>query len=140
MLIRNTFISLLLVLSCIFWNIFLSQTYAAQGSITVEVMEKVPGANCSGPNSDGVYSCQVGKGFSPIQKMIGEIVKYFTFIALIGAVLFIVINGILYSMAGIDQSLKEGAKKRIGKMLIWLVLLLLSGVILNAIAPWVYTF
>jgi hypothetical protein len=41
-------------------------------------------------------------------------------------------------MSGMDQSLKDGAKKRIIQTLLGLVLLMLSGVILNAIAPWIY--
>ena len=65
-------------------------------------------------------------------------IKYFTYIASLAAVLFIVINGLLYSMAGINDGLKTGAKERIMKTLIGLIILLLSGVILNAIAPWVY--
>ena len=66
------------------------------------------------------------------------IIKWFTYIAAIGAVLFIVINGIMYSMSGIDQSMKDEAKKRITKTLLWLVVLLLSWVILNLVAPWIY--
>jgi hypothetical protein len=41
-------------------------------------------------------------------------------------------------MAGINDGLKTGAKERIIKTLTGLVILLLSGVILNMIAPWVY--
>jgi len=41
-------------------------------------------------------------------------------------------------MAGLDDSLKSSAKERIVKTLIGLVILMLSGVILNAIAPWIY--
>lgn len=101
--------------------------------------EKVPGAGCTGPDGDGVWTCQVGKGFGSVMAMIGRMIKYATFIASLGAVLFIVINGILYTMSGMDSGLKDTAKKRIVKTLLGLVVLLCSGLILNAIAPWVYT-
>lgn len=71
--------------------------------------------------------------------MIGRLIKYATFIASLGAVLFIVVNGILYSMSGMDSGLKEAAKEKITKTLLGLIVLMLSGLILNAIAPWVYT-
>lgn len=83
-------------------------------------------------------SCNVGTGFSVVKDIAGGIIKYFTYIAGLAGVLFIVINGILYSMSWMDDGLKSSAKDRIKKMLIWLVLLMLSGVILNAIAPWIY--
>lgn len=105
-------------------------------AVSVEVTEPIPWANCSGGGWE--YTCNVGTGFSTISQMMWGIIKYFTFIAALWAVLFIVINGILYSMSGMDQSLKDGAKKRIIQTLLGLVLLMLSGVILNAIAPWVY--
>ena len=107
-------------------------------AISIEVTEKVPGANCSAI-WEGLYSCDPGRWFESVTQVLGAMVKYFTYIAALSAVLFIIINGILYSMSGIDAGLKDGAKKRIIKTLIGLVILLLSGVILNAIAPWIYT-
>jgi hypothetical protein len=50
--------------------------------------------------------------------VVGAIIKYFTYLASLAAVLFIVINGILYSMAGINDGLKTGAKERIIKTLL----------------------
>ncbi len=85
-----------------------------------------------------MYDCYVGVGFSSVTRTVGEMIKYFTYITALAAVLFIVINGILYSMAGINDGLKTSAKDRIIKTLIGLVILLLAGVILNAIAPWIY--
>ena len=70
--------------------------------------------------------------------VIWEIIKYFTYITALASVLFIVVNGILYTMSGINDGLKSAAKDRIMKTLIGLALLMLSGVILNAIAPWIY--
>ena len=108
-------------------------------AVEVKVTERVPWANCWGSDWDGVITCNIPTWFWAIQNVFWEMIKYFTFIALLWAVLFIVINGIMYSMAGINDSLKSTAKDRIVKTLIWLVLLLLSGWILNTLAPWVYS-
>ncbi len=107
------------------------------GVIKVPTTEKVPGAQCS-KDGDGWYICHVGTGFSSVTRLVWEMVKYFTYLTALAAVLFIVINGILYSMAGINEWLKNTAKDRIIKTLIGLVILLLVWVILNAIAPWIY--
>mgnify|MGYP001954845691 CR=1 FL=1 len=106
--------------------------------IPVVVTEEIPGANCE--TVDGKTTCYIEKGFKSIQTMLWNIIKYFTFLAGLWGVLFIVINGILYSMWGIDWGWKDEAKKRITKTLIGLAVLLLSWVILNIVAPWVYTF
>jgi hypothetical protein len=127
---KKILISLLLAFSFIFIS---GDIFAA----TIDVTEKIPGANCV--NSwDGIYTCNPWRWFSGVLWVVGAIIKYFTYIASLAAVLFIVINGILYSMAGINDGLKTGAKDRIVKTLIGLIILLLSGVILNMIAPWVY--
>lgn len=107
-------------------------------AVTIEVTEDVPGANCVAA-WDGIYSCNPGNGFDSVTNVMWAMVKYFTYIAALAAVLFIVINGILYSMSGLDAGLKDGAKKRIIATLLGLVVLLLAWVILNAIAPWIYT-
>lgn len=127
---KKIIISLLLAASLFFiaWDI---------SAATIDVTEKIPGANCVA-SWDGIYTCNPGRGFSWVLWVVGAMIKYFTYIASLAAVLFIIINGILYSMAGINDSLKTGAKERIVKTLVWLVILLLSGVILNMIAPWVY--
>ncbi len=107
-------------------------------AISIEVTESVPGANCVAAG-DGIYNCNPGNWFDSVTNVLGAMVKYFTYITGLAAVLFIVINGILYSMSWLDAGLKDGAKKRIIKTLIGLVILLLAWVILNAIAPWIYT-
>lgn len=128
----------ILILSlCLMWSLLLIN-YAWAAYVEVQVTEAVPGANCGGPDSNWVRTCQVQAWFWSVMELFWGIIKYFTLIASLASVLFIVINGILYSMAGINDSLKTGAKDRIIKTLIWLILLLLSWVILNAIAPWVY--
>jgi hypothetical protein len=84
------------------------------------------------------YECEIGTGFWAVTGIFQWLLKYVTFIAALWAVLFIVINGILYSMAGLDEHLKSDAKHKIWMMLGWILLLLLSWVVLNIIAPWVY--
>jgi hypothetical protein len=44
----------------------------------------------------------------------------------------------MYSMWGMDQSMKEESKKRIVKTIVWLIVLLMSWTILHIVAPWIY--
>jgi hypothetical protein len=83
-------------------------------------------------------SCTVTSWSDAISWILWWIIKYTTFIVWLLAVLFIVINWIMYSMWGMDQSMKEESKKRIIKTLIWIIILLMSGTILNILAPWIY--
>lgn len=137
---KKLIVYILLTLSLL-WSVTfiapLSQLHAAD-SVTVSVTEKIPGAGCGSKKADGTYECNVKTWFGAVMAMIGQLIKYFTYIASLGGVLFIVINGILYSMSGIEPGMKDEAKKRIVKTLMGLVVLLLSWLILNAIAPWVY--
>ena len=87
-------------------------------------------------NNYDYYDCPVEKWFNSIQILLGNIIQYATFLIWLVGVLFIVINGILYSIGGEDQS---SIKDRIVQSVGGLILLLLSGVVLNAIAPWIYT-
>lgn len=86
-----------------------------------------------------VYDCDIKPWFAEIMTLMSWMIKYFTYIAMISAVLFIVINGIMYTMSGVDSWMKDEAKKRITKTLIWIVILLLSGFLLNLFFPWIYT-
>ena len=134
----------ILIISVIFLNIwFISNAYAEETTwITVTVTEKIPGAWCTEIKNDKGkitwYTCTVEKWFWSVVTMMWGIIKYFTFIAWLFGVLFIIVNGIMYSMWWIDASMKDEAKKRITGTIIWLILLLLSWVILNMIAPWIY--
>jgi hypothetical protein len=122
-------------LNIILWILFsliLMQVWNA-ASITVPIT-----TDLSFINGCGATSCTVQSGFWVVQDVMGGIIKYFTYLAGLGSVLFIVINWVLYSMAGINEGMKWAAKERIQKTLIWLVILMLSWVILNAIAPWIY--
>ena len=127
---------------CMFGSFSLLATpvHADWATIQVEVTERIPWAGCSKEkNSKWVYICDVGSWFSSIMVMMGKMIQYFTYITALCAVLYIVINGILYSMSWLDAWAKDSAKKRIIQTLLWLVLLLLSGTLLHALAPWVYT-
>jgi len=143
-------IILLLSISIFIWLNYISNTYVASWKVTVIVTEQIPWAWCyainekwwewynKDPKNTQMYKCEIKKGFWSVIEMMWRIIKYFTFIASLWAVLFIILNGILYSMWGAEPSMKDDAKKRIMWTLIWLVLLLLSWVILNIIAPWIY--
>lgn len=101
--------------------------------ISVKVSEKIPWAACS---KDGKwYKCSIAPWMNTVQLVIGQIIKWFTAIAALAWVLFIVINWILLSMHWWE---KEKIKWRIKDWITWLILLLLSWVILSIIAPWVY--
>jgi len=139
---KKIIIKILLILS-LFWLIGVSSlnfSYAASNWITVVVTEEIPGAGCNniGTPEKPKWECTVDKWFGSVVKMMWGIIKWFTFIAWLGWVLYLVINGIMYSMWWMDQWLKDESKKRIGKTITWLILLFLSWVILNIIAPWIY--
>jgi len=84
------------------------------------------------------FYCDVPKWFTLVTLLMWKIIKYFTYIAALAWVLFIVVNWILYSMWWADESFKTESKKRIIWTLVWLAVLMLSWVILNAVAPWIY--
>lgn len=135
-----------IILSCLLFfgiSLFSTGVVSAEWKTTtskqVIVTTKIPWLECTQVKwKSDRYSCTVESWFQSVVIMAGWIIKYFTFLAGLGAVLFIIVNGIMYSMGWIDQSLKDESKKRIWATLIGLILLLLSWVILNAIAPWIY--
>ncbi len=114
--------------------------YGASGDIIkVNVTEKIPWGNCvKEPATSSTYTCTIKPWFTSILEMLGQIIRWFTGLAALSGVLFIVINGILLSSSGWDG--KAEIKTRIEKGIKWMILLLLSGLILYMIAPWVYTF
>jgi hypothetical protein len=140
-----TKILLLLTTFSYLWISIVSNTYAADAEpIIVTVTEDIPGAECDEKKVEKdwktttTYDCKIKPWFGTIVAMMGKIIKYFTFIAALWGVLFIVYNWIMMSMGWMDQSLHDEAKKRIIQTLIWLLVLFLSWVILNVVAPWVY--
>ena len=132
----------------IFWNInYVNATEDTK--VDVYVTEKIPWAWCekddvrtlassSAEVEVIIYKCSIWKWATTIVSTIWAIIQYFTYIAGLIWVLFIVGNGIMYSMWWADQSLKDESKKRIIWTLLWLIILLLSGPILQIIAPWIY--
>ena len=111
--------------------------------MTIYVTEWVPWACCTWPLTEDwhkwEYKCIIAKWVGPVVKLLGSIIKYFTFLAWLGWVLYLVINGIMYSMWWMDQGMKDESKKRIVQTIVWLIVLFMSWVILNIIAPWIYT-
>jgi len=143
---KKTIINILIALSCFtaFWVI--THTYAdwdtPKGKVnTIYVTEKVPWAKCkkqdSGSN-EWLYKCEIKSWFGSIMDIMWKLLKYFTFIAGLLAVLMLVVGWIMYSMWWADESMKTKSKEFIIKSLLGLILLLMSGTILYAVAPWVY--
>lgn len=105
----------------------------------VEVTEKIPWADCELKEwSTLIYKCKVWRGFSSIMLIMWKILKYFTFLAGLFSVLMLVIGWIMYSMWGANEEFKTKSKDFIIKSLLGLIVLLLSWLILYAVAPWVY--
>jgi len=126
-----------------FW---ISNTYADDKAISVQVTEKMPWMTSCTPDTLSAtelaawetYTCIIEPGFWSVQLMLSGMIKYFTFIAGIAWVLFLVINWVMYSMWWMDPGMKDEAKKRISKTLVGLMVLFCSWIILNLVAPWIY--
>lgn len=142
------FWKIILLLLLITWVLYSSYSFAEDNYIQVPVWidltpifpswENWDNITCSPKWSVWWANCVVKSGFWPVQTIIWAIVKYFTFIAVLASILFVVISGIQYSMSWLDQWMKDKAKERILKLLSWIVLLLLSWTILNILFPWIY--
>ncbi len=136
---KKFFLVIILIISSLFY----SDIYA--GTIKVKVPAKVPWVDCVQTMSDvktqqpSQYECTVETWFWSVKDSIWQIVKYFTFITWLAWVLFIIFNWIKLSMAWINPEYEKEAKDNIKKTLFWLILLLLSWLVLNFIAPWVYS-
>jgi len=119
----------------------------------IYVTEKIPGvwAKCVKKWDDWSYSesteeewCDkyevaVKRDFWSVTDIIKWIIKYFTLLAYLLWVLFIVLNWIMISISWIDSWIKETAKKRIIQTILWLIILSLSWLILNIVAPWIFS-
>ncbi len=107
------------------------------------VTEAIPGAKCSQVMDRGntqttrLYKCPVGKGFDTVVGVLGSLIKYATYLTGLIGVLMIVLSGIQYSLSGGGEDAKK-AKGRIIQLVTGLVLLFLTGLVLNTVAPWVY--
>ncbi len=140
------FLKIFLLLSILFSFYWVHADWEDDTKVIITTTEKLPWMDCGEPTITSkwttaevkVYECEVKKWFWSIMTMISWMIKYFTYIAMISAVLFIVVNGIMYSMSWVDSGMKDEAKKRITKTLIWIILLLLSWYILSLFFPWIY--
>lgn len=123
----------------IHWNeVYATWITNTQTWLAIRVTEKVPWWNCVEETSttwSGFYVCTIQPWLQSVQEILSSIIKWLTALAALSWVLFIVINGIMLS-AGWDNI--DETKKRIVKGLIGIILVLMSGVILNIIAPWIY--
>ena len=134
---KKIIILVLLSFSFIFNNAFAAESTmtSSWNWIEVKVTEDIPWAGCTWTDWD--YTCTVKPWFGTVMQLMWWIIKYFTFLASLGWVLFIVINWIMLSMGSFGWS-KDEIKKRITMTIGWLILLLLSVLILHSIAPWIY--
>lgn len=119
-------------------------------TIDITVTEKIPGITCnqavrqvSDRARDAIpiewrYVCAVPIGFKWALAIMGALIRWFTGLAMLCAVLYIVFNGIHLSMWGLDGNAKWEVKKRIMMTLWGIILLLLSWPFLKILAPWVY--
>ena len=124
-------------------------------TVKIRVTEYIPWANCekvswTWQDKDWsskdqfwneiptLYDCKVPKPANLIYWMLWAILKYFTYIAALAWVCFIVFNWIMYSMWWVDEQAKTKAKERIVMTIIWLILLFLAWPLLQLVAPWVY--
>lgn len=144
MKIIKKIISLFFFFSLLMW---VNYTYAdwewttKEYATKVKITEKMPKTFwiCKEePDSDWYYECTIKPQFESVLSILTWFIQYFTFLTVLVWVFFIVLNSILIIMSWIDSQMKEDAKARMIKTISWLVLLLLSWVILNAVAPWVY--
>lgn len=111
-------------------------TYAETIKVKVPLDMSKLWLTCS---SEGkAFICDVDVWFWSVKNSIWKIIKYFTFISALSWVLYIIYNWIKLSMAWLNQEYEKEAKDSIRKTLLWLVILLLSWLILNFVAPWVY--
>lgn len=116
--------------------IFFTSTFADSIKVKVPLDLSKMWLTCE-PEST-YFACTVDTWFASVSTSIWKIIKYFTFITWLAWVLYIIFNWIMLSMAWLDQNMEKQSKDNIKKTLIWLILLLLSWLILNFIAPWVY--
>jgi hypothetical protein len=128
-------IKILLIITLFIWIWFWIGANAINVEVSTDLSPIIEGCSTW---DDWSHSCEIENWTTAIMQLLWWIIKYATFIVWLLAVLFIVVNGIMYSMWGMDQSMKEESKKRIVKTIVWLIVLLMSWTILNIVAPWIY--
>lgn len=135
---KKIFIIISIFLSS-FWFVS-AQNENKSTTIKITVSTPVPWASCDmkWEWKNVTYECEVDRSFNWSINLFQNIIKWFTFLALTTWVLAITIAWILYSMGWIDDDLMNKSKQMIVKIIIWLIILLSSGYILQLLAPWVY--
>lgn len=128
---------LLLIITFLAFFVFQS-TYAETIKVKIPINLSSVISTCWSEPTDWSYECSITTWFSSVKEWLWQIVKYLTFMTWLAWVLYIIINWIMLSMAWLDQNMEKSAKDNIKKTLIWLIILLLSWLILNFIAPWIY--
>ena len=123
----------LLSISFSYW-----ETTKVPAQNVVLVTEKVPWANCNLDEKSDMYRCVTARWFGAVLQVMATMLKYFTFLCGLFSVLALVVGWIMYSMWGANEEMKNSAKTYIEKSILWLIVLLLSGSILYAVAPWVF--
>ncbi len=106
----------ILAICCLFLVCAINSTYADEmPPVKTVVSEPMPGSECTqlkgstevDPNTGVVPApqrkCTVKPGTQAAVSALGEMIRYFSLIALFLGAMFIVYNGILYSMGGMDQ-------------------------------------
>lgn len=101
--------------------------------------EEIETANKDWKNVIKQYKCYLKTSSSSIISIFWSVIKWFSYIAWLIGVVFLVYGWILYSLSGISWDLNTKAKEKITQVLIWIVFLLLTWTILVLIAPWVYS-
>lgn len=109
----------------------------------IETTAPVPWIECSGPDKDGIYSCEVwwNSTTTEIIQTAGTVYKYTTYLAPIFGLLFLIIFILsIYKTIRV----KEHRKKWVLISIILLLLVLLSWWIvlasqyMDVVAPWLY--
>lgn len=132
-ILKKIIILFLLSITFFYWN-----SYADEISVTVPINLGPMWLSCDEKSSNNWYTCKLQTWFWSAQTAIWTMIKYFTFITWLLWVLFIIISWIWLSMSWLSQDLSKLAKESLIKSIIGVIVLLLSWVILNFIAPWVY--
>lgn len=124
--------------------IITNYTYAA--NVTVINTEPFPWVSCNCIDNVNAcndvktkkYKCEFPGWFWYVMALFWIIFRYVVFIVSLLAVLIIAISGIQMSMTWISSKAKDDAKKRITRIIIWMVLLFSFWFILHIFAPWIY--
>jgi hypothetical protein len=109
---------ILILLSIFLWFWIIQNSYAASWENIVEVTEKIPWANCE-KQDNWLYKCTTWRWFWAIMSIMWKMLKYFTYLVWLFAVLSLVVWWVMYSMWWANEGMKTKAKDYIQTSLIW---------------------